>query len=167
MNVYRTFFYYTLWSNNDRFCLGIYNVVKPEPDTANFTKLFNYIKSNKGLLTIFDLKEIEKMEATIQSYESLINRIKVIRDQYIAHSQLKKEHLEGEATYTYEEGKQLLKELNKIINRLSLKYDNSRHTFEVSPSLNLQDMLRNLTAYRHDQIKRRREAVKQARTSYD
>jgi hypothetical protein len=161
MNVYLTFFYYTMWGNNDRFCLGIYNVVKPDPDTANFTKLFNHIKSNKDLSKIFDLKEINKMEAIIQSHESLIKRIKVIRDQYIAHNQLEKKHLQEETTYTYEEGKKLLQDLNTILSDLSRKYDGSGYwsdtsnLLDVNPSLNVEDMLRHLTEHRSESIKRR------------
>lgn len=164
-NIYISFFVYTMRSHNDRFCLGIYNVIKPESGTANFTKLFNYIRSNNNLLNILDQKEIGEMEATIQSHESLINRIKVIRDQYTAHNQLKKKHLEGETTYLYEEGEKLLKDLNGILDKLSHKYDNSGYwhdnggLLDVSPSLNVEDMLRHLTEYRHEQIKKRRQGV--------
>jgi hypothetical protein len=173
MNVYLTFFYYTMWCNNDRFCLGIYNVIKPDKDTANFTKLFNYIISNENLSKIFNQREINKMEVIIQSHKNLIDRIKVVRDQYIAHNQLTKNHLKEDTTYKYEEGEKLLKDLNKILDKLSYKYDNSRYwhdnsgLLDVSPGLNLEDMLRDLTEHRNDQIKRTREAVKHAQTSYD
>ena len=169
-NVYLTFFVFTMRSHNDRFCLAVHNAVKPDKNTANFTKLFNYIRSNKKLQSIFDRQEIEKMEAKIQSHQSLINRIKVVRDQYIAHNQLTKNHLQENTTYEYEEGKNLLKDLNDILEKVSLKYNhsgywrNSSGLFDVSPSLNVEDMLRHLTEYRKDQIKRTREAVKHAQT---
>lgn len=159
IDVYLSFFYYTIWANNDRFCLGIYNVVKPDDDTANFIKLFNYIKSNKDLMKIFNRKEINEMEAIIQSHVGLIDKIKVIRDQYIAHNQLEKKHLKGEATYTYEEGKKLLCDLNKMLNTLSIKYDNNRYSWDTSPRLNVEDMLRHLTEYRNERIKKRRQGV--------
>lgn len=158
-NVYLTFFYYTMQGNNDRFCLAIYNVIKPDDDTANFQKLFNYIRNN-NYLSIFQKNEIDEMESTIQSHKNLISRIKIIRDQYIAHTQLNKKHLEGEATYKYEEGKSLLKDLNGILDKLSYKYDNSRYRhdnsglLDVSPSLNVEDMLRHLTEHRSELIKR-------------
>jgi hypothetical protein len=167
-NVYLTFFVFTMRGHNDRFCLAVHNAVKPDKNTANFTKLFNYIRSNKKLQSIFDRQEIEKMEAKIQSHQSLINRIKVVRDQYIAHNQLTKNHLKEDTTYKYEEGKNLLKDLNDILEKVSLKYNhsgywrNSSGLFDVSPSLNVEDMLRHLTEYRKDQIKRTREAIKHA-----
>jgi hypothetical protein len=165
-NVYLTFFVFTMRSHNDRFCLAVHNAVKPDKNTANFTKLFNYIRSNKKLQSIFDRQETEKMEAKIQSHQSLINRIKVVRDQYIAHNQLTKNHLQENTTYEYEEGKNLLKDLNDILEKVSLKYDhsgywrNSSGLFDVSPSLNVEDMLRHLTEYRKDQITKRRQGAK-------
>jgi len=168
MNVYLTFFYYTMWGNNDRFCLAIYNVTKPDEDTANFQKLFNYIRSN-NYLSIFENNEIDQMETTIQSHKNLIDRIRIVRDQYIAHNQLTKKHLNEETTYKYEEGKKLLIDLNNILQKVSRKYDHkgywrdSSELLDVSPGLNVEDMLRHLTEYRNEQIKRTREAVKQAR----
>ena len=150
--VHMTFFYYTMWGNNDRFCLGIYNVVKRDDDTANFQKLFNYIRSN-NYLSIFKKNEINQMEATIQSHKNLIDRIKIIRDQYVAHNQLEKKHLKEDTTYTYEEGKRLLEDLNNILNNLSYKYDNSSYWIDdtgllhVNPSLNVEYVLRSLTEH--------------------
>ena len=157
--VYLTFFYYTMWSHNDRFCIGIYNLVKPDRYTANFTKLFNYIRSSDSLSKIFEQKEISEMKATIQSHSSLLNKIKVIRNQYVAQNPVKKKHLEGETTYKYEEGKQLLEDLNNIVNRLLLKYASNTFSFDVSPRLNVEDMLRHLTEYRNEQITKRRQGV--------
>jgi len=164
-NVYLSFFYYTMWGHNDRFCLGIYNLLKPDPDTANFTKFFNYIRSNKDLSRIIDLREIDEMEASIQSHEEMIGKIKVIRDQYVAHNQLEKKHLAKETTYTYEEGKQLLVALNKILDSVSKKYDgrlywaDSTKLLDVSPGLNVEDMLRHLKEHRNTQIEKRRQGV--------
>jgi len=164
-NVYLTFFVSTMRSHNDRFCLAVHNAVKPDKDTANFTKLFSYIKSNKNLQTIFDLKEIEEMEAKIQSHSSLIKRIATIRNQYIAHNQLTKKHLAEETSYKYEEGKRLLINLNNILQKVSRKYDNSgywhdeENLLDVSPSLNVEDMLRHLTEYRNERIEKRRQGV--------
>ncbi len=153
-NVYLTFFVFTMRSHNDRFCLAVHNAVKYDRDTANFTKLFNYIKSNKNLQEIFDLEEIEEMEATIQSHSSLIKRIATVRNQYIAHNQLTKKHLAEETTYKYEEGKRLLINLNDILQKVSRKYDNNSYwhdeenLLDVSPSLNVEDMLRHLKKYK-------------------
>lgn len=159
-NVYLTFFYYTMWGNNDRFCLAIYNVTKPDEDTANFQKLLNYIRSN-NYLSIFEKNEIDQMKTIIQSHKNLIDRIKIVRDQYIAHNQLEKKHLQEETAYKYEEGKKLLRDLNIILNNLSRKYDNSGYwhdnedLFDVNPSLNIKDMLHHLTEYRSEQRQRR------------
>ena len=164
-NVYLTFFVSTMRSHNDRFCLAVHNAVKSDKNAANFTKLFNYIKSNKNLQKIFDLKEIEEMEATIQSHSSLIKRIATARNQYIAHNQLTKKHLAEETTYKYEEGKGLLINLNNILQKVSRKYDNSgywhdeENLLDVSPGLNVEDMLRHLTEYRNERIKKRRQGA--------
>ena len=162
MNVYIVFFNFTMWSHNDRFCLAIYNVIKPYDDTANFQKLFNYIKSHSNLSQLFPSRIIEDMEAKIKSHYGLICKIKTVRDQYVAHKQLKKKHLdEIPITYTYEEGSELLKDLNKILNDVSYKYDNSTYWLDdnglmyVSPGLNVEDMLRHLTEYRKESTKRR------------
>ena len=170
-NVYLSFLVLTMRSHNDRFCIAVHNAVKPSKDTANFTKLFNYIKSNKNLQKIFDLKEIEEMEATIQSHKNLTNRIKTVRDQYIAHNQLTKKHLAEETTYKYEEGKRLLIDLNNILEKVSRNYDDigywhdEENLLDVIPSPNVEDMLHNLTEYRNDQRKRTRDALKQTRTT--
>ena len=153
-DVHLAFFYYTMWSNNESFCLTTFNVLKRDKKTANFWKLFDYIKSNKNLLSTFHLKEIEGMETTINSHESLIKRIKVIRNQYVAHNQLEKKHLEGETTYTYEEGKKLLEDLNKILNKLSRKYDKNIYSWDTSPRLNVDYVLRSLTEHYNDKTKR-------------
>jgi len=164
-NVYLTFFVLTMRSHNDRFCLAVHNAVKPDKKTANFTKLFNYIRGNQKLHGIFDLREIEEMEATIESHTSLTERIGVVRDQYIAHNQLTRKHLAEETTYQYEEGKSLLIDLNNILQKVSRKYDNkgywrdSSDLLDVSPSLNVEDMLRHLTEYRNEQIKKRRQGA--------
>ncbi len=141
-DIHSAFFYYTMWSNNESFCLATYNVLKPDNDTANFSKLFNYIRSNKDLHTTFDLKEIDAMENKIRSYENLIMRLKVIRDQYIAHNQLNKKHLQGETTYTFEEGKMLLNDLNEILNNLSYKYDHSHGKDDCDRERRLRDALK-------------------------
>jgi hypothetical protein len=159
-NVYLSFFVLTMKSHHDRFCLAVHNVVECDPDTANFQKIFNYIKSNKKIQNVFDLKEIEVMEATIKSHTSLIKRIAIARDQYIAHNQLKKKHLAEQTTYKYEEGKRLLTDLNKILEEVSKRYDRMGYwkdnddLLDVSPSLNVEEMLRNLTEYRKEQITR-------------
>ena len=167
-NVYLAFFVLTMRSHNDRFCIAVHNAVKPDKDTANFTKLFNYIRGNKNLQSISNLEEIEEMEATIKSHTSLTERIAIVRNQYVAHNQLTKKHLAEDTSYKYEEGKRLLIDLNNILQKVSRKYDNSGYwhdeetLLDVNPSLNVEDMLRHLTEYRNDQIKRRREGVKQA-----
>jgi len=161
-NVYLSFFVLTMRSHNDRFCLAVHNVVKSDKDTANFAKLFNYIKSSKNLQSIFDLREIKEMEATIKSHTSLTERIAIIRDQYVAHNQLQKKHLHEKITYTYEEGERLLIALNNILEKVSRKYDGNIYWTDkndllgVSPSLNVEDMLRHLTEYRNAQMKRER-----------
>ena len=152
--VHLAFFYYTMWSNNDRFCLAIYNIIKPDDDTANFTRLFNYIRSNRNLSKIFVQREINEMEKTIQSHKNLIDRIKVIRDQYVAHNQLNKKHLDGETTYTHKEGKELLKDLERIFNELSRKYDQNLWSFDTSPRLDVKAVLRNLTEHYNDRTRR-------------
>jgi hypothetical protein len=170
-NVYLTFFVLTMRSHNDRFCIAVHNAIKPNKDTANFTKLFNYIRSNQNLQNIFDLQEIAEMEATIKSHALLIKRIEIIRNQYVAHNQLTKKHLAEETTYEYGEGKRLLIDLNNILQKVSRKYDGSGYwrdnndLLDVNPGLNVEDMLRDLTEHRNDRIKKAREAVKQARTS--
>lgn len=164
-NVYLTFFVLTMRSHNERFCLAVHNVVKSDKDTANFPKLFNYIKSNQKPQKIFDLKEIEEMEATIKSHTSLTERIAIVRNQYVAHNQLTRKHLAEETTYKYEEGKRLLIDLNNILQKVSRKYDRSgywhdeENLLDVNPSLNVNDMLRHLTEYRNEQIKKRRQGV--------
>jgi uncharacterized membrane protein len=160
-NVYLTFFVLTMKSHNDLFCIAVHNAVKPHRDTANFTKLFNYIRSNQNLQNVFNLEEIEQMEAAIKSHEPLINKIAVIRNQYVAHNQLTKKHLDEDIIYKYEEGKRLLIDLNNILENVSHKYDGSRYFHDkenllyVSPSLNVEDMLRHLTEYRNERIKKR------------
>ncbi len=155
-NVYLTFFVFTMRSHNDRFYLAVHNVVKPDDDTANFIKLFNYIRNNKDLSKIFNRKEIDEMEAIIKSHSSLIKRIATVRNQYIAHNQLTEKHLEEETTYKYEEGKRLLIDLNNILEKVSRKYDGNMYwtdnndLLDVSPSLNVEDMLRHLTEHRNE-----------------
>jgi len=163
--VYLTFFFYTMWANNDRFCIGIYNVLKPDSKTANFEKLFNYVRSNKFLSTIYSQKEIDEMKEVIQSHKDLINRIIVVRDQYIAHNQLRNSHFMGKIKYEYEEGRTLLRDLNNVLNRLSCKYNKVTYSFDVSPHLNIEDMLRHLTEYRTCQIKQRVEDINKASIS--
>jgi len=164
-NVYLTFFVLTMKSHNDRFCIAVHNAVKPNKDTANFRKLFNYIRCSQNLQNIFDLEDIEKMEATLKSHAPLIKRIAIIRNQYVAHNQLTKNHLAEETTYKYGEGKRLLIDLNNILQKVSRKYDNnfywsdSSDLLDVSPSLNVEDMLRHLTDYRNEQIKKRRQGA--------
>ena len=165
-NVYLTFFVFTMRSHHDHFCLAIHNTVKFDKDTANFTKLFNYIRSNKNLQNIFNLEETDEMETTIKSHTSLTERVSIVRDQYIAHNQLTKKHLTEETTYKYDEGKRLLIDLNKILGKVSLKYDHKGYwtdsggLLDVSPSLNMEDMLRHLTEYRNEQITKGRQGVK-------
>ena len=164
-NVYLTFFVSTMRSHNDRFCLAVHNAVKPDKNTANFTKFFSYVKNNKNLQTIFDPKEIEKMEETIQSHSSLIKRIATVRNQYIAHNQLTKKHLVEETTYKYDEGKRLLINLNNILQEMSRKYDgmgywhDEENLLDISPGLNVEDMLRHLTEYRNERIEKRRQGA--------
>jgi hypothetical protein len=161
-NVYISFFYFTMRGHNDRFCLGIYNVVKPDADTANFIKLFNYIRSSKELSKIIDLGEIDEMGATIQSHQETIEKIKVIRDQYVAHNQLTDKHLDEGPSYKYEEGKRLLIDLNNILQKVSRQYDHKGYwrdnndLLDITPGLNVEDMLRHLTEYRNEHTTKRR-----------
>jgi len=164
-NVYLTFFVLTMRSHNDRFCIAVHNAVKPNKDTANFTMLFNYIRGNQNLQDISGLEEIENMEATIKSHAPLIKRIAIIRNQYIAHNQLTKKHLAEEITYKHEEGKRLLLDLNNILQNVSRKYDgkgywhDEENFLDVSPSLNVEDMLRDLTEYRNERTKKRMQGA--------
>ena len=107
------------------------------------------------------------MDNTIRSYAHLTKRIAVIRDQYIAHNQLTKKHLSGETTYTYEEGKNLLLDMNNILEEISKKYDGSLYwtdntgLMEVSPCINVENMLRNLTEFKKAKLIRRRAQTMQ------
>ena len=153
-NLYLSFFVYTMNGHNNIFCVALYNVVKHDSDTANFYKMFNYIKSSNSFCNLISLEEIDEMESIISSHKSFIERIAIIRDQYIAHNQLNKRHLVGQAKYEYEEGKKLLIDLNDILEKLSYKYDQTRYwkdddgLLDISPHLNIDTMLQDLYNYR-------------------
>jgi len=151
--VHLTFFFFTMWANSDRFCLAINNILKHDKNTYNFHKLFNYVRSHPKLSALFSEEEIDKMEETINSHKDLIERLRKARDKYIAHKEIIPEHLKEEITYKYEEGKKLLIDLNNILEEVSRKYDqnlywkDSNGLLEVSPSLNVEYVLRSLTEH--------------------
>jgi hypothetical protein len=158
--VHRSFFYYTMWANSDRFCLAINNILKHYKNTYNFHKLFNYARSHPELSALFSEEEINEMEETINSHQDLIQRLRKVRDKYIAHKEIIPEHLKEEITYEQEEGKELLVDLNNILEKVSHKYDQTLYwrdntdLLEVSPSLNVEDVLRSLTEHYVSQTKR-------------
>ena len=157
-NVYLSFFVMTMRSHHEIFCVSLHNVVKYDPDTANFQKIFNYIKNNQTLQNVFDLEKIGEMESTINSHKSLIERIAIARNQYIAHNKIKKKNLSEQTNYKYKEGKKLLNDLNNILDEVSIKYDSKGYCkddndfLDVSPSLNIEEMLQDLTEYSKEQI---------------
>jgi hypothetical protein len=59
------------------------------------------------------------MKETNNSHEDLIERLRKVRDKYIAHTEIIPEHLKEEITYKYEEGKELLADPNSIFKKLS------------------------------------------------
>lgn len=155
-NVYLTFFVYALAAHQDRFCISISNLTKWNHQTSNFPRMLNYIKSSKNISKRILFGEIDNMIAILDSHEDLIGRIQVARDQYIAHNQTRKKHLGIHTTYKHEEGEKLLKDLKNILNTVSGKYDGNIYSLDVSPGLNITDMLKDLTEYRKERINRRR-----------
>ncbi len=159
--VHLTFFFFTMWANSDRFCLAINNIIKPDKNTYNFHKLFNYIRSHPKLSASFSEEEINEMEETINLHEDLIERLRKIRDKYVAHKEIVPEHLKEEITYKYEEGKRLLIDLNGILQKLSYTYDNSQYWHDednllsVNPSLNVEYVLRSLTEHYNRPLEQR------------
>ena len=159
--VHLTFFFFTMWANSDRFCLALNNVLKRGKNTYNFYKLFNYVRSHPKLSAVFPEEEIDEMEETINSHEDLIERLRKARDKYIAHKEILPEHLKEEITYKYEEGKELLADLNNIIQKLSHIYDSSGYWHDdgkllsVSPKLNVEYVLRSLTEHYNRPLKQR------------
>ena len=151
--VHITFFFFTMWANNDRFCLAISNVLEHDKNTYNFYKLFNYVRSNPELSTLFSEKEVCKMRKTIASYENLTERLRTFRDKYIAHKEIIPKHLDEKPSYKYGEGKRLLIDLNNILEEVSRKYNhnlywtNNNGLLDVSPSLNVEYVLRSLTEH--------------------
>jgi hypothetical protein len=160
-NVYLTFFVYTMRAHNDCFCIAINNVTKYDSKTSNFPRLLCYIKNSSVLSEVFSSDQIDNMFDTLHRHDDLIERIKVARNQYIAHNQLKKNHLGITLKYKYEEGKTLLEDLAKMFNALSRQYDRQGFYFDIIPHLNIEDMLNDLTKYRQSQLNNLKRLVNQ------
>jgi len=159
--VHLTFFFFTMWANSDRFCLALNNILKHSKNTYHFYKLFNYIRSHPKLSALISEEEIVEMEETINSHEDLIERLRKVRDKYIAHKEIIPEHLKEEITYKYEEGKELLIDLNNILQKLSHAYDSSgywhddNNLLSTSLSLNVEYVLRSLTEHYNRPLEQR------------
>jgi len=160
-NVYLSFFVVTIRAHQNLFCIRTHNVTKYNSRTGNFPRLLNYLKSNSALLEVYPLKQIEDMFNILSANKEIINKIQVVRDQYIAHNQLTKMDLISPPTYTYDEGAKLLKDLQKTFNRLSGQYDGNVFSFDVTPKLNTAQMLVDLHEYRKSQLNNFRKLANQ------
>jgi hypothetical protein len=160
-NAYLSFFVVTMRAHQNLFCVRVYNVTKYDNRTSNFPRLLNYIKSNAALLKVYPLKQVEEMINILSEHKWIISKIKIVRDQYIAHNQLTKRDLISPPTYSYDEGAKLLKDLQKMFNSLSGQYDGNVFSFDVSPKLNTTQMLIDLNEYRQSQLAQLRKFVNQ------
>jgi hypothetical protein len=151
-NKYRAYFIYSMKAHSDCFCISICNVTKYHPKTSNIPRLINYIHSSKTLQELYSKDEIKDMREKLESHKDLINRLEVARDQYIAHRQLRPRHLGIEIKYKHEEGEKLLGDLNSIFNTLSRNYDVNVFSFNVSPGLNVEQLLSDLNEYHQKEI---------------
>ena len=165
-NVYLSFFVATMRAHQNLFCIRVHNAIKYDTRTGNFPRLMNYVKSNAGLSDVYPLEKIEEMFNNILSeHEGIIDKIKIVRNQYIAHNQLTKRDLISPPTYTYEEGRKLLKDLRKMLNSLSSPYDGNVFSFDVIPKLNTGQMLVDLNEYHQSKLQRLKTYRDQSRVT--
>ena len=151
-NKYRAYFIYAMKAQSDCFCICICNIANYNRQTSNIPRLLNYISSSKTLHELYSIDEINDMRKKLNSHKDLISKMIVARNQYIAHNQLHKRHLNINLNYKHEEGKKLLEDLNSMFNSLSSKYDANVFSFDVSPKLNVEQLLSDLNEHHQKEM---------------
>ena len=158
-NKYRAYFIYAMKAHSDCFCISICNITNYNRQTSNIPRLLNYISSSKTLKKLYSIDEINDIREKLHSHKDLISKMVVARNQYIAHNQLRKRHLNINLKYKHEEGEKLLGDLNSIFNALSGKYDANVFSFNVSPKLNVEQLLSDLNEYHQEKINELKQFV--------
>ncbi len=144
---YQTFFFYTQLAHIKLLCISLYNVTKYNEQTGNIPRWLCYIRFHRTLSTRY-LGDISAIEEKLKSHTDFLACVYTLRDQYYAHNQLKRKKLEITLENIRDGCKTLLPDLHDMYDSLSLKYDRSTWVFTTVPSININELLTDLTAYK-------------------
>ena len=148
MRKYQTFFHYTQWAHIKLLCISLYNVTKHNEQTSNIPRLLCYIRFHKTLSKIYPIDDIDAIENKLKSHATFLESIYLLRDQYYAHNQLNSRKIEITLGHISTGCQLLLPDIEDIYDSLSLKYDRNTFIFHTVPSVNITDLLTDLTEYK-------------------
>ena len=148
MRKYQTFFHYTQWAHIKLLCISLYNVTKHNEQTSNILRLLCYIRFHKTLSKIYPIDDIDAIENKLKSHATFLESIYLLRDQYYAHNQLNSRKIEITLGDICNGCQILLPDLIGIYKSLSLKYDRTTFIFPTVPSVNITELLTDLTEYK-------------------
>ncbi len=149
MRKYLTFFYYTHLAHAKLLCISLYNVTKHNEQTSNIPRLLCYIRFHPTLSKKYPVNAIDAIENKLKSHATFLEDVVyVLRDQYYAHNQTNRRKLEKTSRNIRDECQLLLPDLERIYTSLSLKYDRTSFLFKTIPSINITELLTDLTEYK-------------------
>ncbi|MCX6796631.1 MAG: hypothetical protein NTW06_03995 [Candidatus Falkowbacteria bacterium] len=141
MSSYKDFFVSTEQSHLQTFIIGLMKFFDNDPRTLSIKNLIKEIQANEKIFTPeviravhpdleaigavtddyipIDQDTVEQIENTCQTYATLIENLKDIRDKQIAHTEIKT----MKVTFVPNEIEALIKAIQEMFNKLSGKFD--------------------------------------------
>ena len=91
LNQFGNFFWITSEANRKTFALELYKFFEKSNESLSLQKFINFIRSNRKIIKKeIDEKKLKEFESFFEQKKDSIKRLKIFRDQDLAHDQIKK-----------------------------------------------------------------------------
>jgi hypothetical protein len=152
---YVTFFWLTMIALKGYFSLNICNATQFGKKTGSMPTMLKFISSSKTLSEIYTREVIDGAWQILVKHCETLLKIKKYRDKSVAHSELGKEDLSIKFVCDRKDAEYLLKDITGKFNELSVIYNGTAKSFEISPTakMNTRYILNDLAKYRQMRIK--------------
>ncbi len=148
--VYVSFFWLMMIALKGYFSLNICNVFQSGKKTGSIPAMLKLISRNETLSNKYSREVIDKTWQIMIKHCNTLEEIKKYRDKSVAHSELGKEDLSINFVCSRKDAEDLLKDATKIFNEISVIYNDTSKSFEISPPVKMSTryILHELVEYR-------------------
>lgn len=142
MNQYLMFFRESIHAHFVALIIALYRLFEPRKDTCNFPELIKLFEREK----IIDTKTRKYIEPDYQKAQCLWKKVAILRNNIYAHRKNKMSYKEiyAKAKITPNQIRDLIALSKKIINTLTMLWNNNTYAFYLSATGNTKQLLTDL-----------------------